>query len=599
MFLKQSPLKLPRIAEGKAAPSRDWGDTLARGALSRVAFGDPAYRPFQASAKPPFGVERERVENGLRVKVTVVEPQYRATLTDVFQYGFGRRDALLNARILAQIEWPDDMPLPLKLRVLDARAGTRDIRVGPAIAAVELWGARRIVHVQLDLPAQSLAPGSEIRFLLRTGAPGEDQPREALFEAARGQSDAIQAARDAAGTAAGPPEPPRRNLWGGAAGVALFQMNLFRATSDGTQGARARGVLDALLADARRDGAATTWLDTWRTDDGTPATLSRDGLHNGTAGIGDAFLEGFRLFGDRRYLEAAIGAGERLAAAATRADGEASWGDDTTVAGGAAGILMFLLDLSEATGEERWLALAAEAGAWLESVRVVAGDRCWWRAQTSLPRVFTGMAHGTAGVALALLRLGLATKNDRWRAVACDAARWLDDQARRSADDAVWPAVAGEGDAAPAAGWSFGTAGIVRFFARLHAVTDDPAHLDLCKLGARGVKRLMDQAPERPFDTADFAEGGAGIGEMFLDLFQLTRDGAWRDEASRVADALRFQGGPAPSRWAAHTEGASTLIPWKGEGLYPGGSGVGMFYLRLATIDMDAGKRPRQSPERR
>ncbi|NUN50835.1 MAG: hypothetical protein HUU15_18670, partial [Candidatus Brocadiae bacterium] len=176
LTLRSTPLKLPRIAEGRVAPSRDWAETLARGGLSRVAFGDPDYRPFTGTGEA-LRQEVERLENGLRVKVTVVEPRLRATLTDVFQYGFGRRDALLNARVLTQVEWPDDMPLPVRLRVIDARSAGREIRIGPSMAAVELWGARRRIHVQLDLPAQSLAAGSEVRFLLRTGAAGEDQDR--------------------------------------------------------------------------------------------------------------------------------------------------------------------------------------------------------------------------------------------------------------------------------------------------------------------------------------------------------------------------------------------------------------------------------------
>ncbi len=599
LLLRQTPLRLPKIAEGKAAPNRDWADTLARGALSRIGFGDPDYRPFAPAARQAWKQETERLENGLRVKVTIQEAGLRATLTDVFQYGFGRKDALLNARVLTQVEWPDDMPLPIKLRILDSKSGGRDVRVGPAMAAVEYWGAKRIVHVQLDFPAQTLAPGTEIRFHLRTGAAGEDQDRETLFESARASSDAIQAARDASGTAAGGAEPLRWNLWDGASGVALFRMNLLRATSDGTQGTRARALLDAIVAAGKRDGAGMAWDDTYRLPDGTLATMARDGLHSGGAGIGSVLLEGFRVFGDRRYLDAAVAAGERIAADAARENGQAHWGDDTTVAGGAAGIALFLFDLGEATNDARWRDLALEAIAWLDAVKIELGGRCWWRAQLSLPRVYTGLTHGASGIGLAFLRAHAVTKDNKWLETPRKVASWLADQAKRAEGTALWPAISGEGPAAPVAGFSYGTSGIARFLSRLNAATKDPQYIDAVRAAAAGVKRAMDQEPQHPFTTADFSTGGAGLGELFLDAFELTRDGAWLDEARRVADTLRAQAGPAPGPWAERTGGATALLPWEGEGLYPGGAGLGMFYMRLATIDMDLGKRPRQSPERR
>ncbi|MCC6738817.1 MAG: hypothetical protein IT452_07200 [Planctomycetia bacterium] len=597
--LRQAPLRLPRIAEGTAAPNRDWADPLARGALSRIGFGDPDYRPFDPVARQAWRQDTERLENGIRVRVTIAEAGLRATLTDVFQYGFGRKDALLNARVLTQVEWPDDMPLPVKLRVLDAKSGGRDVRVGPATAAVEYWGAKRVLHVQLDFPAQTLVPGTEIRFLLRTGAAGEDQDRETLFESARGAGDAIQAARDAAGTAAGGAEPLRWNAWDGAAGVALFQMSLMRATGDGNQGARARALLDAIVAAGRREGAGLRWDDTYRLADSTLATMAREGLHSGAAGIAGALLEGFRIFGDRRYLDAAVSAAEAIEARAVRENGQARWGDDTTVAGGAAGIALFLFDLADASGESRWRDLALEAVAWLEAVRTELGGRCWWRAQLSLPRVYTGITHGAAGISLAFLRAHAATRDDRWLATPRKVADWLVDQARRSDRASLWPAVTGEGPAAAVPGFSFGTAGVGRFFARLFVSTRDVRYLDFLREAAAGAKRAMDQAERRPFDSADLASGGAGLGELFLDAFELTRDGAWLEEARRVADVLRTQAGPAPGPWAERPEGSGALLPWDGEGLYPGAAGLGMFYLRLATIDMEAGRRPRQPVERR
>jgi hypothetical protein len=591
LHLREAPVRLPKVADGKAAPSRDWGAVLARGALSRVAFGDPSFRPSPSAASEPWRLEIERLENGLRVKATLAEPRLKATLTDVFQYGFGRKDALLNARMLVQVPWPDDLPLPYRLRVIDAKSGAREIRVGPAAAAVELWGPNRFIHVQLDFPAQSLAAGTEARFLLRTGAAGEDQDRETLFESARAQSDAIVAGREASGGSSSP-DPARWNLWDGAAGAATFQMNLLRATNDGSQGQRARDLLDAMILAAERDGAACRWTDAWRMPDGTLSRVSSDGLHGGTAGIGAAFLEAYRLFGDKKYLDAAAGAGARLEAAAKREDGMAYWGDDTTVAGGAAGILLFLLDLAEGANDPRWRGLALEAAAWLDRMKVEDRHGASWRAQLGVPRVHTGFAHGVAGVGFALLRVHEATGDPRWLTLATLAASWLDRAAEREEGILRWPAVTGEGDAVSLPGISYGAAGISRFFLRLHRVSREPTHLEAALAAGRWVKREMEAAADHPFAAAGLESGGAGFGELMLDLFEATRDGGWRDEATRIAETLRTRASASAGPWSSRWDPERPIL-WEGEGLYRGAAGVGMFYLRLATIDMDARKRPR------
>jgi type 2 lantibiotic biosynthesis protein LanM len=86
---------------------------------------------------------------------------------------------------------------------------------------------------------------------------------------------------------------------------------------------------------------------------------------------------------------------------------------------GSSGAIVPLLMLAEATGESHWLALAAEAGRYLEATAIVDERGAYW------PPVFTeqpvgGFAHGALGVAWSLTRLTLAGAGD-----AADRVRWL------------------------------------------------------------------------------------------------------------------------------------------------------------------------------
>lgn len=89
---------------------------------------------------------------------------------------------------------------------------------------------------------------------------------------------------------------------------------------------------------------------------------------------------------------------------------------------GAAGVIVPLLGLAEATGEVRWIELAAQAGRRLEAGAIVDGRGCRWPTRADNTPV-GGFAHGTTGIAWALTRLVLAGAGDgadraRWQALA-------------------------------------------------------------------------------------------------------------------------------------------------------------------------------------
>lgn len=143
-------------------------------------------------------------------------------------------------------------------------------------------------------------------------------------------------------------------------------------------------------------------------------------LFHGSAGRLRLHLVTWDATGDREQLRAAVSAGEWL------------------LAGGPGG----------AKGAPRW------------SMPAGYGDLSG--------STYLGYAHGAAGVADALLDLFEATADDRFLTAASDTAAWLHRLALPALDDGTgltWPAV--EGGAAAGALWCHGATGIGRFF--LHA----------------------------------------------------------------------------------------------------------------------------------
>lgn len=98
------------------------------------------------------------------------------------------------------------------------------------------------------------------------------------------------------------------------------------------------------------------------------------GFEEGSAGIGWTYLQAYRLTGEKRYLDVAKRAGNWLIKVAVREDNGVTWREHESPAkqithanlnNGAAGIGLFLLDLAELSGKEKYRDCAEAAQQWL------------------------------------------------------------------------------------------------------------------------------------------------------------------------------------------------------------------------------------------
>jgi|CXWL01.1.fsa_nt_gi lantibiotic modifying enzyme len=229
-------------------------------------------------------------------------------------------------------------------------------------------------------------------------------------------------------------DPRRASLYGGAVGEALFLAALARRTAD-----------DRFAAAAQRRLL--------------PLATARPGAEwslGGFNGVGSVVWAGVAV---SRLLDAP----EPLALArqwAAAIDSEAIAADRASdVVAGAAGALLALLALHQATGDEQALARATDCGEHLLRRQVVVSS--WgaaWRAANGLP--LAGFAHGAAGIARALSALAVVTADDRFAVAALAGLgyeRSLFDERRGN-----WPVLANDGMAAPTwmTAWCHGAPGV-------------------------------------------------------------------------------------------------------------------------------------------
>jgi lantibiotic modifying enzyme len=129
---------------------------------------------------------------------------------------------------------------------------------------------------------------------------------------------------------------------------------------------------------------------------------------------------------------------------------------------GAAGAILGLLALHRATGDGAALATACACGEHLVRAQLVDcdGDK-GWRTLAEANGFLTGFSHGAAGIALALLRLSSATRDDAFRSAALDALSY-ERRVFRS-DIGNWPdfrSPASRESAELPCGWCHGAPGI-------------------------------------------------------------------------------------------------------------------------------------------
>jgi lantibiotic modifying enzyme len=356
------------------------------------------------------------------------------------------------------------------------------------------------------------------------------------------------------------------DLYGGAAGIALFLAGAARLDTTGDVAeAAACGAAEALAR------APKLWHD------------GRVGLLDGVTGIALSAVTVGRLLG-RAGLAAH---GHQMAEAVAKPLRDGADPAEHDVTSGTAGVLLGLLALE--SSDER---LGLLAGCRTAARRLAAAGKyeAWGRSwpsphQPSEPALL-GMAHGAAGVALALAEVAKATGEDQLGDAVKEAHRY--ERSWFSAEQGNWPDLREPDPADAAAGrwpgwpayWCHGALGIGMARLRVHQLTGDRTPLAEASVGVQAARDLTVRAGTalRQGQTTDacLCHGLSAAAELLLMAGHVLDAPEHIRAAQRVGYLLLEEADHSGGRWPCGLRDAGEL-----PGLFLGLAGIGLALLRL------------------
>jgi len=350
------------------------------------------------------------------------------------------------------------------------------------------------------------------------------------------------------------------DLYAGTSGVAWFLAELHAATGDEATRRTALGAIEQALASA----GTSAYRDPW-------------GLHSGWLGTALAAVRMGAVLGDAALLERAAAL---TALVLSRPDDV----PDFDLLNGKAGAITALLLLHTALDDRGLL----DAAGWLGDALLATAEEdaagVSWRALHQKGRHnWTGMSHGTAGAAYALLELFRATGEVRYRQAAERAfayeRHWFDREALNWADfREALPRRRSVRPPCSATHWCHGAAGIALSRLRAYELLGDSACRAEALAGLQTTRRSIEAALSLGSTNYSLCHGLTGqaevlrYGSRLLGEAEADADGLARRVA---ATGVRRHGAEAAGWPCGTTSNGQT------PGLMLGLAGIGLFYLRL------------------
>lgn len=352
------------------------------------------------------------------------------------------------------------------------------------------------------------------------------------------------------------------DIYSGTAGIALFLAQLYAETGTEDYRATAHGAIKQAANQADHI-----------------FQQGRVGFYTGWTGIAASVARIGALLGD-----------EALAHDVPSQLVERFHGDLTTphmdLLSGAAGATVAFLSLWKLLKEEQYLADAIRCGDLLLSNAAYDGAAASWPVQTlSGWRELTGLAHGAAGIAFALLELYAATDEKRFRQAAeCafaferrnfhpDLQNWLDlrypVEGSRFGPSALTASV-----------WCHGAGGIAVSRLTAWLVLADRAYLDEARVALRAASHWMEPGRTKSNNLWSLCHGLPGNADILLWTSQSLPELALSLERSTRAVA------DAGVALASIDSGTADLFGTDDPGLLLGHAGIGYFFLRLTNQDI-------------
>ena len=333
----------------------------------------------------------------------------------------------------------------------------------------------------------------------------------------------------------------------------------------------ARPYLDAAVEAARWIDASAITTEhgvTWPADPNDPRSVGNS-LYSGSPGVVLFMLELHRATGDQKYLDRArLGANHLISGI----DAETAAGLYT----GLAGVGYTLLETANVTREPKYRDAARRAA---ERIRVLAKD-----AGTGVEwGDVTDIVSGSAGTGLFLLYAAKELEEPAYRNLAARAGHRLIELARKEGPGEKWAMTPKFPRLMP--NFSHGTAGIAYFLATLSAETGVTTFLDHAIAGAKYLQSVAhtegdiclifhNEPDGKDLHYLSWCHGPPGTARLFYRLNQITKDQQWLDWVHKSARGVMSTGIPE-RRQPGYWNNVSQCC---------GDAGVAMFFLDIARV---------------
>lgn len=366
------------------------------------------------------------------------------------------------------------------------------------------------------------------------------------------------------------PETVDHTLYTGMPGIVLFYLQVYKTTGDKSYLVDARLGADHLIA----------ILDVEK----------RNGLYLGIAGIGFVLQEVFKATKDPKYREGALKCVTLLGERAQNAGSGVQWNGVSDVISGISGTGLFLLYAARELGDKKALDLAIKAGDRIIELARPENGGLKWAMSATTKNLMPNFSHGTAGNAYFLASLHLQTKEQRFLDAALKGAAYLKSIAETEGRTcSIFHNEGDDGKKLHYLGWCHGPAGTARLFYQLYKTTGKKDWLQWTENSARSVTKSGIPAKRLPgfWNNVGQCCGNAGVGEFFLDLYRVTKKRDYFRFAKRMNDDMlaRSTNEGNGLKWI-HAENRTAPDSVLAQtGYMQGAAGIGMALLHLDSVE--------------
>ncbi len=155
LALQTRCLKLSRFEKDQIQQEMSGVWDRANDACSRILFGDPAFQVIQAVGTFPVSIETKIESGAISIKLKTHDILFNHSFRDLLHIGFGGTSQY-NDRLVAKIELPDNFTSAGYLRAIKAYNPSLSIVPILFYCALEKWGGKKYLHIQVDLAHQRI-----------------------------------------------------------------------------------------------------------------------------------------------------------------------------------------------------------------------------------------------------------------------------------------------------------------------------------------------------------------------------------------------------------------------------------------------------------